>query len=391
MTPILIPAKNIYKKQYEKLLDNVISLVQVDAKKTKVTAYNENMYEGFAYEPVMNEVIEDSTYIGALDNLTDYVILYSSIQSYTKGMQGRFERDDNLKYYEKANDFNIEVIAKVEKGTVTGTVKPSSPDNIDEVQNPVIINKQFVKTSETIEAISFFPTEETASLGDRYLTVTLPTNESEKKLTSYIYQNKYVYVNFNFMCGVKRINMSGRAHMARPEYVEGTYEYIIPQQIKFFINGVVVKTEFVDATEMYGDTTSKNSYVVDGNELFLQENYLLDYRQEPYKISFPKRYEEVLEEYKNGKKNLTLLCDINDYYYYDDSKPDKKGSIAISRNYTRLTFQEYDEVIPMIKKSDGSFVPIEKNEDGTPMVFVVLQVRVFYDGVVWQELTLQQK
>ena len=173
--------------------------------------------------------------------------------------------------------------------------------------------------------------------------------------------------------------------------MSGTYEYIIPQQIKYYIRGVVFKTEFIDETEMFGNTTSKQSYVVEGNELLTKDNYFTDYSQEVFDTPLPERYNTILEEYKNGKKKLTLLCDINDYYYYDATKPDKKGSIAISRNLTRLTFKEYDEVIPMIKLANGDYVPIGKNEDGTPMVFVVLAIRVFYDGVVWQELTLQQK
>lgn len=391
MTPILIPAKNIYRKHYEKLLDNVIQLVQVNAKNKKEQAYEETIYEDFAYYPVLNSSIEDSIYHGAKDNFLNYVILFSSIQSYTKGIVGWFERDGNLKYAEKANDFHIEVIAKIERGTVTGTVQDVNPDNPDEIEKPVIIDRKFVKTSETIEAISTFPTQETCTSSGVNLTVTLPKNESEKSLTSYIYQDKYVYTNFNFLCGVKRYNMSGQSELSRPKYLSGTYEYIIPQQIKYYIRGVVFKTEFIDETEMFGNTTSKQSYVVDGNELLTKDNYFTDYSQAVVDTPLPERYNTILEEYKNGKKKLTLLCDINDYYYYDATKPDKKGSIAISRNLTRLTFKEYDEVIPMIKLANGDYVPIAKNEDGTPMVFVVLAIRVFYDGVVWQELTLQQK
>ena len=44
MTPILIPAKNIYNKQYQKLIDNIIDLVQV-----KTVQYSSNITQGSAY------------------------------------------------------------------------------------------------------------------------------------------------------------------------------------------------------------------------------------------------------------------------------------------------------------------------------------------------------
>lgn len=394
MTPILIPAKNIYRKHYEKLLDNVIQLVQVNAKNKKEQAYEETLYEDFAYEPILSTQITEqatksSTSTGTVSRL------FASIQAYRKSLQGTIQKDKNKSYISSASNIIVEVIAEIEKGTVTctGTVN----DDFININNDFVLNDDivFVKEGSSLEAISVFPDFETATarIGGQEITANLSEDEKSNTILSKNYTDRF-HINISFLCGIKKYNLSytALANIFPSEFtMSGTYEFIIPKQIKFYIEGVLVKTEFVDATEMFGDTKSKQSYVVDGNELLTQDNYFTDYSQEVFETPLPERYNTILQEYKNGKKKLTLLCDINDYYYYDATKPNKKGSIAISKNYTRLTFQEYDEVIPMIKKSDGSFVPIDKNEDGTPMVFVVLQVRVFYDGVVWQELTLQQK
>lgn len=398
MTPILIPAKNIYRKNYEKLLDNVIQLVQVNAKNKKETAYAENIYEDFVQGYyVSSEYIEKN---GRQDSITKIVsVVLASIQPFRKTIQVVVNKDINLSYISQPEDIVIELVTKVEKGRVSASAYLEQ--GLVTNWSDFILKEDltFTKESENLQSLSTLPTSETAEAtfvgtptGVK-TTSTLPEEETSKTF-SYIEYNEYFTIQSSFFCGVKKYNLSyaTNALVFPSEFtMSGTYEFFEPYQIKIYIKGVLVKTEFIDATEMFGNTTSKQSYVVDGNELLTQDNYFTDYSQEVFDTPLPERYKTILEEYKNGKKKLTLLCDINDYYYYDATKPDKKGSIAISRNLTRLTFKEYDEVIPMIKLANGDYVPIAKNEDGTPMVFVVLAIRVFYDGVVWQELTLQQK
>ena len=55
-----------------------------------------------------------------------------------------------------------------------------------------------------------------------------------------------------------------------------------------------------------------------------------------------------------------------------------------------MSFKMYDQVIPMVYGADGKDRPMSKNQDGSPKVFQVLGSKIYYDGAVWQELSLQE-
>ena len=65
------------------------------------------------------------------------------------------------------------------------------------------------------------------------------------------------------------------------------------------------------------------------------------------------------------------------------------GSAPIER-VEEMTFSMYDVVIPRVYGANGVDKPMSKYKDGTPKKFKVLGTRIFYDGAVWQELTLQE-
>jgi hypothetical protein len=50
----------------------------------------------------------------------------------------------------------------------------------------------------------------------------------------------------------------------------------------------------------------------------------------------------------------------------------------------------YDEVIPMVFGADKKDRAMSTYPDGTAKVFQVLGVKTYYDGAVWQELSLQE-
>ncbi len=55
-----------------------------------------------------------------------------------------------------------------------------------------------------------------------------------------------------------------------------------------------------------------------------------------------------------------------------------------------MCFAIGDEVIPMVYGADGKDRPMSLYQDGTPKVFQVLGINIYYDGAVWQELSLQE-
>lgn len=56
----------------------------------------------------------------------------------------------------------------------------------------------------------------------------------------------------------------------------------------------------------------------------------------------------------------------------------------------KMVFDIYDEVIPMIVGEQGVDKPMSIYKDGNPKKFKVLSARPYFDGAVWQELSLQE-
>lgn len=170
------------------------------------------------------------------------------------------------------------------------------------------------------------------------------------------------------------------------------------------------------------------------------------------KISIYSQFQDTLLEYSNGKETATILCDIYNYvdavkfkvleyelledgsvycrlktdnindiydisnigyiyvngvegfvqdideeefllivYFNDESIIEylQKNEITINNN-SNFYFNIGDVVIPMVYGANGVDKPMSKYKDGTPKKFKVLGTRIFYDGAVWQELTLQE-
>lgn len=95
--------------------------------------------------------------------------------------------------------------------------------------------------------------------------------------------------------------------------------------------------------------------------------------------------QKIIEEYKNGKETAKIMCSISDYY--DENEKEK---ITVSKKSSRLSFDIGDEVIPMVFSADGVDRPMSRYKGGSAKVFRVCGLKFIYDGAVWQELTLQE-
>lgn len=76
----------------------------------------------------------------------------------------------------------------------------------------------------------------------------------------------------------------------------------------------------------------------------------------------------------------------------------EKGTLTISlkeisttNNVGKMAFDIYDEVIPMVYTANQTDKPMSRYKDGSAKTFVVLGTKIYFDGAVWQELTLQEK
>lgn len=94
-------------------------------------------------------------------------------------------------------------------------------------------------------------------------------------------------------------------------------------------------------------------------------------------------YKTTLDSYANGKETAKIRCSIGEY-------KDENDNVVIStKTPTKMLFERYDQVVPMIKTSLGYDEPMSLTSDDKAKVFEVVGARQFYDGAVWQELTLR--
>jgi hypothetical protein len=97
-------------------------------------------------------------------------------------------------------------------------------------------------------------------------------------------------------------------------------------------------------------------------------------------------YSKTQYQYSNGKETAVIRCSIGDYYDESENKV-----ISIDNSTKKMSFKENDEVIPMVYNNNGEDQPISFYSGGEePKKFKVLGVKKYYDGAVWQELTLQE-
>lgn len=390
---ILIPAKNIYKKQYEKLNDNAIDLIQVKtldySSYTKDdVAYQESITGYFPLHSNTYEKEEFSHDEVASSGIYNIAFAYAQIQPYIFERRSfKLKKDEIKKIIISCGKLKFDVVCNVETGNMSAYFRRDGLDNIIE-------HITYEKTEDSIKTFTEFEFSETATANasNTYAsaTATIDTNVSHT-LFEITDQGDYYSVNLRFVCGIKKYNLQGSQQLAQDWKFDltGTYENIIPQQVNITIDGVVKTVDFIEKTNTSGNTSSKNAFMTgENNELMQSASRIIEGGKT---TSIFDKYQQRLESFKKGKKILTLLCDINDYYIYKKSAPNYKSDVkAISLSSTRLTFKQNEVVVPMIKKADGTSAPIDIDENGEPMTFVVLAVRVFYDGAVWQELTLQQ-
>ncbi len=87
--------------------------------------------------------------------------------------------------------------------------------------------------------------------------------------------------------------------------------------------------------------------------------------------------------------NSTLKAGHTESFTYALSDTHERSHGVLDKS-TRTVFDIGDEVIPYIYGANKTDTPMSKYRDGTPKVFQVVGTNIFYDGAVWQELSLQE-
>ena len=120
---------------------------------------------------------------------------------------------------------------------------------------------------------------------------------------------------------------------------------------------------------------TKEQFEIQGNELMQTTNYIVEESSQNAIVS---TFQKTLEDYKNGKETAELLCSISDYY-------DENGEIKVSKDTKEfpMIIPLFSVVKPMVLNNNGEDIEMSKGKQ-----FQVVGSEVFYDGAVWQKLTL---
>lgn len=382
---IIIPSKNIYDMQNPKILRNLIDEVSVDMKSiSPLNEYEVPLFNGGEIKSFSNkgqsQSNKDWDYIaiaGGVSYQVSYAYSYLSIK-YAEMKDILIPIVDNNRRVDKvnvglrpddSNQIQYRIIGNIKKGTATAYVNTSSsgyPIEIDETKTS--------EESNTSYSLPEFLAKGTGSYGNASSTATVTFSDignvktaTATKVT--IGGVEYYKLSLVIPCGLKKIEMGGGYLSDVIHYINnisGTYELYDPVSVEVTIYGNTIGLQIEDKTVTYG--AGQNPFSISGNELLQKTNIA-------QALS-----DKIRNSYRNGKEIATIVCSISDYK--DDS-----GQIKISPNDSELPmcFNIGDIVVPMIYGTDGVDSPMSNNKQ-----FEVITVNPYYDGAVWQKLTLKE-
>ena len=421
---IIIPSKNTYDRQNPKVRDNVIERIEVGA----VEANPSNDYEVTVYnEDIVNFTTEETSSdpngkdIGVSAYAKGYSIMGAGTLYYGVGAYCAFNN------YKKTNNFSIKIpklknnsfINKLYYGkdeednsnikySISGYVNTGTASSTFNyklkasgmVLTPSTINYGSPEKGDDIRIE--IPKKETYSYSGTYGSDTISTTanvnfyNNSSILTaepSDLIENgiEYYILTFNVIAGWRVVKMGGYKGSlilsgSGDFPMSGTYEEYFPTQIEITIYGNTIGIDLTDKTVYINGETAKKVHSIDGNELMQTSNYIKDENENITENAIGTMYGKTRKKYEHGKETATIRCSVGDYYDYDSGEK----MIAIDKSTGKMSFKLYDQVIPMVYGADGKDRPMSTYQDGSPKVFQVLGTNIYYDGAVWQELSLQE-
>ena len=415
---IIIPSKNIYDKNHNKIRDNVIDNIEIDGSEVVPDDHYEDVVYGKSIvvdnavlEPFDNYYDNKNLNIFEVQGLNSYRITISSsqyvLQEYTYHevyvpiikdrthiIQELFDGVDkngnpNIKYT---------ISGKTEQGSVSsnwqikvndGTYGKSldiirGTNNFNEPTSTNLGSYVFPKSishsqSDVVEGNSFSSSVELKENIDwanvKYTKVVINDEEFFKLNVKILVGITTVGIGVGF----QYVGDDILTNYVTKELV-GTYTRYTPKQVDITFYGNTIGIDLVDKTVKIG--SGNHPFSIGGsNELLQTSNYIDTVQCKAIDTD----YDKTLTEYSNGKETATLLCSISDYY-------DEYGNkvIAVDNSTNKMCFRMYDIVEPYVFGANGQDKPLSKNKDGSPKQFQVLGAKPIYDGAVWQELTIQE-
>lgn len=345
---IIIPSKNIYEIDNQKIKKNIIDNVSVEqtiispSNEYNVSIHtqqigNKNFQNGELKKHYDYDVKTTSGVTGITIWGKSYVELKST---YLKKYRIVFDglKDNKLvnKIYQGLNDKGEENI----KYSVFYNKKKYniSVSNIVQISGNNVELKGYLETlTEDVDGSGKMPKPE-ISIGSSYHTNPYTSTHAEiveSDLTNIasvdIKQNtttKQFYLDVTVLVGLETLALTGLSTPVGSSVVPCSGEKVVyyPKSIELTFYGDTIGIDLTDGSVKVGN--GNKPYSLSGNELLQDSGKVGETPLAKYLAT------NVLSQYENGKETATLLCDINEYYRQKDDYVFNPRSYDEIRNAT---------------------------------------------------------
>ena len=348
---IIIPSSNIYSLDNNKVIDNKIDGV----------SYEQTIYD-YSTEDLWNSSSSlSSSSINATisDNSQWYMLskterqrLHYIIKEYRQSGRASLSTNTNnirdwndviLEFNRTASDA-ISSTSRAIKSQITGTQKASTPT--------------MLPANSSLEAINFWADMVFKTYGNINIT------------------NGTTVTIFLYYAGDIKVYRETE-QFSNGEWTQINNEIIYDTNALSFISYHLYSRENKSSAKNIAIGNTNSAYSLPNLELFTSSAKINGKTLGTYVA------EQIIENYKNGKETAEVLCSISNYY-------DELGNQVKFDNGEDMVFDIYDVVVPMKYTQNGEDVPISITTENNAKTFVVLGVEIFYDGSVWQRLTLAE-
>lgn len=418
---IYIPSRKIYSKENPKIRNNVIDNVSVGITKVvnndeydiPVYSHNEdtsnsqfNEWELLKTEFANSKVTSNST------GYIHYVASAVGIRpAYAKNITIAIPRQLKTSYIstiKKEGTLNVSYSVIYRKSTGIATINVLSYGQKMEGASDYIYEKRafvYNKYEESKGTLPEMTIEKTVEKSVEYsspisvtanLTVQDETNITDLSRSKVEETTDTYNVKLDILlCGEERYSAEAKGSMTEEDWggaigtvdkeltLTGTCEKYEPIAVEITFNGNTIGISLEDSTSLVG--SGNLPYSTNGNEL-IQNTGTTD-----GKLTSKVLGDNIIANYKNGKETAVIRCSIGDYYSYTSyPQTDEPTKVISIDKANRMTFHNGDIVLPFVFGADGKDYPMSLNKNGSAKLFEVVGNRIYYDGAVWQEISLQE-
>ena len=350
---IIIPSSKFYNIKNPKVIDNVIERIEVEGKELSqnedfgVPVYGESFSspDYLLFEPYFKggtaEGIRTPT-----DATEPNVIYHIVVAAYAEITDGYSTY--NIKFPANLADKRIESF--LDKDSIQATVY-CTKNTYRVTGNYDISNELYTEKTRTIQStitrvfnlteLTEINSSYTDNSGQESITASAGVSiKSKDNLSTIKPVFKDGYIEFNdlkILSFLKTTSVYGSAedenyYNIKTVEVWGEHEEYIPQKIELTFYGNTIGVNLSDKTVYINGQTAKKVHKISGNELMQTSNYYQTKEINAIENAFAK----TLDEYANGKETATISCTIDNYYFYDETKQNGKGDLAVTINQNKV-------------------------------------------------------